>query len=91
MHTRKIHNIMLAATLFALSGTCLAYNLYTAESGDVAISLSELVSVEYAKASVISEYSAANLMNDESVAVDVKPIDPPRSYELLEPIVTPPC
>ncbi len=82
---------MLTVTLFALSGACLAYNLYTSESGDVAVSLSELVSIEYAEASAISEYSAANLMNDEIIAVDAIPVEPSRSYELLEPIVTPPC
>ncbi len=88
---RKFDNVILAVMLFALSGASLAYNLYTAESGDVAVSLSELVSTEYTEASAISEYAAANLMNDESIAVDAAPIEPPRSYELLDPIVVPPC
>ena len=35
--------VLLACLLFALSGAALAYNLWTADGGDIAVSISDLV------------------------------------------------
>lgn len=40
---RRGNSVMLACLLFALSGAALAYNIWTADSGDVAVSISDLV------------------------------------------------
>lgn len=40
---RRGNSILLACLLFALSGAALAYNIWTADSGDVAVSISDLV------------------------------------------------
>ncbi len=87
---RKIDHILLAVTLFAISGACLAYNIRTAESGDISVSLSELVDYDAEKASAISDYAVANIAHNDAVAAAAKPATPPTSYELLPPIITPP-
>lgn len=87
---RKADHILLAVALFAISGASLAYNIRTAESGDISVSLSELVEYEGEKASAISEYTAANITYSDAVAAAAKPAAPPSSYELLPPILTPP-
>ena len=40
---RRGNSVLLACLLFALSGAALAYNIWTADSGDVAVSISDLV------------------------------------------------
>ncbi|MBQ8551191.1 MAG: hypothetical protein IJ428_00090 [Clostridia bacterium] len=87
---RRLDTFMLAVALFTVSGACLAYNLHTAESGEIAVSLSELVYYDAVKASAISDAAAANLFADDSIPAAVEPSAPPHTYELLPPIVTPP-
>ena len=87
---RKTDHILLAVTLFAISGACLAYNVRTAESGAISVSLSELIEFEAEKASAISEYVASNISYRDAVAVAAPPTAPPSSHELLPPIITPP-
>ena len=40
---RRGKSVLLACLLFALSGAALAYNIWTADGGDVAVSISDLV------------------------------------------------
>ena len=88
--SRRFDTFMLAVALFTVSGACLAYNLRTAESGEIAVSLSELVRYDSVKASAVSDIAAANLLADDSIPVAAEPTAPMRTYELLPPIVTPP-
>ncbi len=88
--SRRFDTFMLAVTLFTVSGACLAYNLHTARSGEIAVSLSELVRYDAVKASAVSDVAAANLFADDSIPVAAEPSEPIRTYELLPPIVIPP-
>lgn len=40
---RRGKSVLLACLLFVLSGAALAYNIWTADGGDVAVSISDLV------------------------------------------------
>ncbi len=88
---RKIDTVMLAVALFSISGAILAYNLHVVGGGEIAVSLSELAAYSSPKASAISEYSAANLNSRDSVFTASVPSSPPRSYELLDPIIVAPA
>ncbi len=87
---RKFDTVMLAVALFTISGAILAYNLRTIGGGELAVSLSELTSYQKPTASAISDYAKANLTSRDSVFAASTPDAPPRSYELLGPIVLPP-
>lgn len=86
----RFDTLVLVLALFSVSGACLAYNLRTVESGEIAVSLSELVRYDAVKASAISDAAAANLLTDDSIPVFAESSTPIRTYELLPPIVTPP-
>ncbi|MBQ8510525.1 MAG: hypothetical protein IJ493_11525 [Clostridia bacterium] len=90
----RLDAVMLAATLFAVSGAVLIYNLRTMESGEIAVSLSDLMESGTAvSASAVSDMAAANIEALDAVAVAAEPVEAPvpvRSYELLEPIVRAP-
>ncbi len=86
---RKVDRIMLAVTLFTVTGAVLAYNFKTVGDGTLAVSLSEL-NAFVKPAAVISEAAAANLMAHDSVFTAATPTEPFREIPLDEPIVQKP-
>ena len=84
---RKIDRIMLAVSLFTVTGAVLAYNLQTALGGTLTVSLSDLHESVHPLVSAISDSAAAHLTARESVYTAAKPSEPPRDYVLAEPIV----
>lgn len=87
---RRADNIMLAVALFTVSGAGLIYNLSTAAGEEIAVSLSGLAKTGEVRGSAISEYAAANLIEDETVAVSFRPAQSPV-YDILPPIITDPA
>lgn len=82
---------MLIAALFCISGACLAYNLHTAEGGEVSASLHDLVNKRSTEeASVISAAAASNIEAGEYIPAYAVPHEPMRSYELLPALLTQP-
>lgn len=81
---------MLVVALLCISGASLAYNLHVSEGGDIAVSLSDIISYEEEVASAVSKQAEANLSEYDSVAVSATPTQMPREYELLAPVVVPP-
>ena len=93
---KRIDTVILALTLFFISGAILAYNIHTVKSGELAVSLYDLVSyTNKTERSAISSFSDANLLSGSSIFTGTVPSVPPddtaASNELLPPIVTPPA
>ncbi len=92
---KNLDTVILALTLFAVSGAILAYNIHTMESGELAVSLYELVKDSSTQKSAISSFAEANLLRDDSIFTGTVPTETPAetltSNELLPPIVTPPA
>ena len=86
---RRLDKIMLAAALFTVSGAVLAYNIGTAESGKISVSLADITAYHPAEVSLLSEAAEANLLTGGSVFTAAAPAEAPRGYELLDPIVHP--
>ncbi len=91
---QKFDTVILALTLFAVSGGILAYNIHTMESGELAVSLYDLVKIDRTQNSAISSFAESNLLRNESIFTGTVPSETPKdtaaSNELLPPIVTPP-
>lgn len=85
---RKFDKIMLAAALFTVSGAVLAYNIHTAD-GELSVSLSDITAYRPAEISLISDAAAVHLTAEEVIFTAAAPIEAPRDYELLDPIVRP--
>ncbi len=87
---KRSDSLMLVVALLCISGASLAYNLHVSEGGDIAVSLSDIISYETEEASAVSKQAEGNLSGCDSVAVSAAPVEMPREYELLAPIVVPP-
>lgn len=87
----KLDTTLLAVSLTVVSGLCLAYNIYTAESTELTLTLRELAVYEREADSgeLMSAAAAANLAANDSVAVSVTPTENATAYELLPPAVKP--
>ena len=92
---QKFDTVILALTLFAVSGGILAYNIHTMESGELAVSLHDLVRYNDSEKSAISSFTEANLLQHDSIFTGAAPSETPEdtavSNKLLPPIVTPPA
>ena len=92
---KKLDTVILALTLFAVSGGILAYNIHTVESGELAVSFYDLVKSSTTKNSAISSFAEANLLRDDSIFTGTVPHETPAdtlvSNELLPPMITPPA
>lgn len=87
----KIDTLLLAVTLFSVSGAVLAYNIYSSDGGGVTVSLSELIEQGTAvSVSLIHEHAEANLTKDDTVYTSAEPTSVSGAGTLLPPIVTPP-
>ena len=86
---RRLDKIMLAAALFTVSGAILAYNIQTAEGGEISITLADITAYQPAEVSLLSEAAEANLTTGDSIFTAAAPSAAPRDYELLDPIVHP--
>ena len=88
---KKADSFVLVAALLCITGASLAYNIHVSEGGDIAVSLSDIISYETEEASAVSKQAEGNLfMRDDVIAVSASPVEMPREYELLAPIVVPP-
>ncbi len=87
---KKSDSLVLVVALLCISGASLAYNLHVSEGGDIAVSLSDIISYETEEASVISRQAEDILSARDSVAVSAFPAELPREYALLAPVVVPP-
>ena len=87
-------SILLAITLFAVSGMILAYNLHTVDNIGITVSLYELWHHEEGENELISTYTAGNLNSGQSIFTGGTPENPPtadsEAIKLEDPIVTPP-
>ena len=86
----KSDSLMLVVALLCISGASLAYNLHVSEGGDIAVSLSDIMSYEAEEASAVSKQAEENLFSRDSITVSAAPAQMPREYELLAPVVIPP-
>ncbi len=93
---KNLETIALALSLFLLSGIGIGYNIYTAEEGELSVSVSRFIEYwqtpgEYsADGDILSDYTRACLMARDSISVFATKENPDRDYQLLPPIITPP-
>ena len=83
---RRGNSVLLACLLFALSGAALAYNIWTADSGDVAVSISDLVDqMRDGDIAVGAHAGESSAQTEETADTDMTSETTPRA--LLPPVV----
>ena len=90
----KLDTFILLLALFLISGGMLAYNIRTVESGELTVSLHDLIYDSKEDHSAISPHAEANLISHESVFTGTSPNELPEDTSasvLLPPIITPPA
>lgn len=94
-HGKPVQTVILAISLFLLSGIGIAYNIYTADEGEISVSVSRFIEYwqypkeENSNSSAISYYTKVNILANDSIAVITENSGPSREYELLPPIIIP--
>lgn len=85
---RAADSVIMLTALFLIGAAGLIYNFAAAESGDIAVSISDIIDFEETEASLVCSCAEANLMNREVIAVAAETVPVSREVrELLPPVV----
>jgi len=85
----KLDTVLFAAAMITISGACLAYNIRTAETGELTASLSELAAIsDVREIGVVSAAAVARLGYNEAIAVSATPTEVVSERVLLPPVIT---